>query len=134
MRNDVKRGDFKRKVQGSVPFWGATIAWFSIFYGVFLIVFGDYMHSLFSRLFDVFPDWFIAVVLIISAVVKLVGIYSKNKKLMRVGIVALSAVWTAIEAVYLVFSFGIGYPSPSFLFVGLIVVICYRVAKKGDFG
>ncbi len=130
----LKEEILRERCKGAFPFWGTTIAWFSIFYGVFLIVFGGYMHSLFSRLFDVVPDWFIAVVLIISAVVKLVGIYSKNKKIMRIGIVALSAVWTAVEAVYLVFSFGIGYPSPSFLFVGLIVVICYRVAKKGDFG
>ncbi|MGH2064784.1 hypothetical protein ACRCJ1_00095 [Aerococcus sp. L_4] len=130
----IKEEILQEKCKGAFPFWGAAIAWFSIFYGIFLIVFGEYMHSLFSRLFDVVPDWLIAVVLITSAVIKIVGIYSKNKKLMRIGIVALSAVWTAIEAVYLVFSFGIGYPSPSFLFVGLIVVICYRVAKKGDFG
>ena len=116
------------------PFFGAAIAWFSIGFSMFLIYFGDYMHSLFSSLFDIVPDGIIAAILITSAVIKLIGIYSKNKKLKRVGIVALSAIWTAIEAVYLVFSFGIGYPSPSFLFVGLVVVICYRVAKKGDFG
>ena len=130
----LKEEILREKCKGAFPFWGGAISWFSIFFGIFLIIFGDYMHSLFSRLFDVVPDGIIATVLIISAVIKLVGIYSKNKKLMRIGIVSLSAVWTAIEAVYLVFSFGIGYPSPSFLFVGLIVVICYRVAKKGDFG
>lgn len=130
----LKEELLREKCKGAFPFWGGAIAWFSIFYGIFLLIFGDYMHSLFSKLFDVVPDGFIATVLITCAIIKLVGIYSKNKKLMRVGIVALSAVWTAVEAVYLVFSFGIGYPSPSFLFVGLIVVICYRVAKKGDFG
>jgi len=134
VRNDIKRGDFKRKVQGSFPVLGLLISILSLFYGSFILIYGDYMHSLFSRLFDVIPDWSIALLLIASALIKLLGIYKKNKKVMRIGIVCLSAVWTAITAVYLVYSFGVGYPNPSFLFMGFIAIACYRVAKKGDFG
>jgi len=130
IKEELKREHRK----GSFPFFGFSIAVLSLCYGGFLLLFGDYMHSLFSRLFDVIPDWPIALWLIGSALIKLVGIRKGYKKLMRIGIVLLSAVWTAIAAVYTVFSFTTGYPSPSFLFLVFIVVVCYRVSKKGDFG
>lgn len=130
----VKEEILKEKCKGAFPFWGCSISLLSLFFGSFILVYGDYMHSLFSRLFDVIPDWSIALLLITSALIKLLGIYKKNKKIMRVGVICLSAVWTAITAVYLVYSFGVGYPNPSFLFMGFISIACYRVAKKGDFG
>ena len=130
----IKEELMREKTQGSFPFFGFSIAILSLCYGGFILIFGDYMHSLFSKLFDVIPDWTIALWLIVSALVKLVGIYKRHKYLMRIGIVLLSAVWTAIAAVYTVFSFTTGYPSPSFLFLIFIVVVCYRVSKKGDFG
>lgn len=130
----IKEELMREKKRGSFPFIGFSIAILSLVYGGFLLIFGDYMHSLFSKLFDLIPDWPIALWLIGSALVKLVGIRKQHKKLMRIGIVLLSAVWTAIAAVYTVFSFTTGYPSPSFLFLIFIVVICYRVSKKGDFG
>lgn len=120
--------------KGSFPFFGFSIAVLSLLFGGFLLIFGDYMNSLFSRLFELIPDWPIAIWLIVGAVCKLTGIRKGSKKLMRIGIVLLSAVWTAIAAVYTVFSFTTGYPSPSFLFLIFIVVVCYRVSKKGDFG
>lgn len=92
------------------------------------------MNTLLTSLFELIPDWPIALWLIGSAIIKLIGIYKRHKKLKRIGIVLLSAVWTAIAAVYTVFSFTTGYPSPSFLFMIFIVVVCYRVSKKGDFG
>lgn len=122
------------KGKRAFPFWGYSISILSLAYGSFILIYGDYMHSLFSKLFDVIPDWTIALLLITSALIKLLGIYKKNKKFMRVGIICLSAVWTAITAVYLVYSFGVGYPNPSFLFMGFVTIVCYRVAKKGDFG
>ncbi|MGH2116566.1 hypothetical protein [Aerococcus sp. L_32] len=130
----IKDEILQEKSRGSFPFFGFSIAILSLFYGGFLLIFGDYMHSLFSKLFDLIPDWPIALWLIGSALIKLVGIHKRQKQLMRIGIVLLSAVWTAIAAVYTVFSFTTGYPSPSFLFLIFIVVVCYRVSKKGDFG
>ena len=129
----IKEELIREQTKGSFPFYGFSIAVLSLVYGGFLLVFGDYMHSLFSKLFDVIPDWSIALWLIGSSLIKLVGIYKGHKMLKRIGIVILSAVWTAIAAVYTVFSFTTGYPSPSFLFLIFIVVICYRVSKKGDF-
>ena len=130
----LKEEILREKGKGAFPFWGYSISILSLFYGGFILIYGDYMHSLFSRLFDVIPDWSIALLLIISALIKLIGIRKQNKKIMRIGIVFLSAVWTAITAVYLVYSFGQGYPNPSFLFMSFITIACYRVAKKGDFG
>ena len=130
----IKEELMREQTKGSFPFFGFSIAILSLCYGGFILIFGDYMHSLFSRLFDVIPDWPIALWLIGSALIKLVGIRKGYKKLMRIGIVLLSAVWTAIAAVYTVFSFTTGYPSPSFLFMIFIVVVCYRVSRKGDFG
>ena len=130
----VKEEILREKCKGAFPFWGYSISLLSIFYGGFILIYGDYMHSLFSKLFDVIPYWSIALLLIASALIKLTGIYKKNKKVMRVGVICLSAVWTAITAVYLVYSFGIGYPNPSFLFMGFVTFACYRVARKGDFG
>ena len=63
---------------------------------VFLLIFGNYMDSLFRELFDVIPDWPIALWLVVSAIVKLIGIRKRDKKLKRIGIVLLSAVWTCI--------------------------------------
>lgn len=130
----IKEELMLEKKRDSFPFFGYSIAILSLAYGGFLLIFGDYMHSLFSKLFDLIPDWPIALWLIVSALIKLVGIRKRHKKLMRIGIVLLSAVWTAIAAVYTVFSFTTGYPSPSFLFLVFIVVVCYRISKKGDFG
>ena len=130
----LKEEILREKCKGVFPFWCYSISILSLFYGAFILIYGDYMHSLFSKLFDVIPDWSIALLLIASALIKLIGIHKQNKKIMRIGIVCLSAVWTAITAVYLVYSFGIGYPSPSFLFMGFIAIACYRVSKKGDFG
>lgn len=130
----IKEELIREKTKGSFPFYGFSIAVLSLVYGGFLLIFGDYMHSLFSKLFDIIPDWPIALWLIGSSVIKLVGIRKEHKKLKRIGIVLLSAVWTAIAAVYTVFSFTTGYPSPSFLFLIFIVVVCYRVSKKGGFG
>lgn len=130
----IKEEILREKCKGSFPFWGYSISLLSVFYGGFILIYGDYMHNLFSRLFDVIPDWTIALLLIASALIKLIGIHKQNKKIMRIGIVCLSAVWTAITAVYLVYSFGVGYPNPSFLFMGFIAIACYRVSKKGDFG
>lgn len=130
----IKEELIREKTKGSFPFYGFSIAVLSLVYGGFLLVFGDYMHSLFSKLFDIIPDWPIALWLIGSSLIKLVGIRKEHKMLKRIGIVLLSAVWTAIAAVYTVFSFTTGYPSPSFLFLVFIVVVCYRVSKKGDFG
>lgn len=130
----VKEEILREKCKGAFPFWGFSISLLSLFFGGFILMFGDYMHSLFSRLFDVIPDWTIGILLIVSALIKLVGIYKRNKKIMRVGIICLSAVWTAISSVYWVYSFGVGYPSPSFLIMSFVAIGCYRVAKKGDFG
>lgn len=130
----LKEEILREKCKGAFPFWGYSISLLSLFYGSFILIFGDYMHSLFSRLFDVIPDWPIGIILIASALIKLLGIHKRNKKIMRVGIICLSAVWTAITAVYWVYSFGVGYPNPSFLIIGFIAIACYRVAKKGDFG
>ena len=130
----IKEELIREQTMGSFPFFGFSIAILSLVYGGFLLIFGDYMHSLFSKLFDVIPDWPIALWLILSAICKLIGILKRHKQLMRIGIVLLSAVWTAITAVYTVFSFTTGYPSPSFIFLAFIVVVCYRVARKGDFG
>lgn len=130
----LKEEILREKCKGSFPFFGFSIAVLSLCYGGFILIFGDYMNTLYTRLFELIPDWPIAVWLIGSALIKLVGIHKGHKKLMRIGIVLLSAVWTAIAAVYTVFSFTTGYPNPSFLFMIFIVVVCYRVSKKGDFG
>ena len=130
----LKEEILKENRKRAFPFWGFSISLLSLFFGSFILVFGDYMYSLFSKLFDLIPDWTIAILLITSALIKLIGIRKKNKKVMRIGIICLSAIWTAITAVYLVYSFGIGYPNPSFLFMGFITIACYRVARKGDFG
>ncbi|MFE2777504.1 hypothetical protein ACFXEB_06670 [Aerococcus urinaeequi] len=130
----VKEEILKEKSNEPFPFYGFSIAVLSLCYGGFLLIFGDYMDGLFTTLFEVIPDWPIAVFLIGSAVIKLLGIHKQHKKLKRIGIVLLSAVWTAIAAVYAVYSFTVGYPNPSFLIMAFIVVVCYRVSKKGDFG
>lgn len=130
----IKEELIREQTKTSFPFFGFSIAVLSLVYGGFLLIFGDYMNTLYTRLFELIPDWPIAVWLIGSALIKLVGIHKGYKKLKRIGIVLLSAVWTAIAAVYTVFSFTTGYPNPSFLFMIFIVVVCYRVSKKGDFG
>ena len=130
----IKEELIREQTKGSFPFFGFSIAILSLIFGGFLLIFGDYMDSLFTRLFDLIPDWPIALCLIGSALIKLIGIYKRHKKLMRIGIVLLSAVWTAIAAVYTIFSFTTGYPNPSFLFMIFVVVVCYRVSRKGDFG
>ena len=130
----VKEEIINERNKEPFPFYGFSIAVLSLCYGIFLLIFGDYMDGLFSTLFEMIPDWPIAFWLVASAVVKLIGIHKRDKKLKRIGIVLLSAVWTAITAVYWVYSFGVGYPSPYFLLVSFITITCYRVAKKGDFG
>lgn len=84
-------------------------------------------------LFEVVPEWSLACLLIVAGVIKIIGIIKRDKKLMRAGIITLSAVWTGTFVIYTYFSFGVGYPSPFYLLIGFVVVVCYRVARKGDF-
>ena len=130
----VKEEILKERNKEPFPFYGFSIAVLSLCYGIFLIIFGDYMNTLLAELFEIIPDWPISLWLVVGSVINLIGIRKRDKKLKRIGIVLLSAVWTAIAAVYIVFGFTTGYPNPTFLFMIFIVAVCYRLSKKGDFG
>ena len=81
----VKEEILKERNKEPFPFYGFSIAVLSLCFGVFLLIFGNYMDSLFSTLFEMIPDWPIAFWLVASAVVKLIGIHKRDKKLKRIG-------------------------------------------------
>lgn len=129
LAEDIKKARDKRPPH----FYGFTIAAFSILYGEFILRVDGFLLSWTEPYFQVIPVTLIGILLIIAGAIKISGIILNNTFLRKIGIWSLSGVWSGLFVLALSFSFGTGYPHPSYLFNGLFFVICLRVSIRGNF-
>ena len=132
MANKVSE-KLKEELEQEKPsyFWGMTIAIVSVMNGFHLL----FYPSVLSERLDVYllgvnEDIF-GVALVLFGAIKLIGIMIDSVNMRGVGIVGLSIVWGMLWVVALMFSFGIGYPSTTYLSNGLMLVACLRISYRG---
>lgn len=116
------------------PILGLFIAVLSILYGEFTIRVDGYFISHVEPYLKGLPEDAIGGILLVLGVIKLIGIFARSYKWKRRGIIGLSAAWSGLFAIATTFSFGTGYPHPSWMFFLLTVGICLIESSKGDFG
>lgn len=100
--------------------------WFTYYYDGYLIA---NVEPYFSRV----PEDLIGMSLVLFSVIKGLGVMTSRTVLKRIGILGMSATWTGILVLALTFSFGSGYPNPSYQFMGFVTAICFTISLKGDF-
>lgn len=115
------------------PFWGAAIAIVSILQGEFIMRVDGYLLEHSEPYLQNLPEELIGLILVIFGAVKLIGLISRNNRIKKYGILGLSSVWTGLFIISFTYSFGTGFPHPSWILYGLAVAVCYRVSLKGDF-
>lgn len=130
LKNDLKYASNKRPSD----FWGALIALVSMLYGEFIFRVDGYFLANAEPYLNKLPENVIGITLAFAGILKLVGLFTQYKPLKRLGIWLLSGIWSGFFFVALTYSFGTGYPHPTYMFIGLITVGCFRVSFKGDYG
>lgn len=115
-------------------FWGTLIALVSILYGEFIFRVDGYFLSNAEPYLSSLPENIIGISLALASILKLIGLITQNRLLKRLGIWLLSGIWSGFFFVALTYSFGTGYPHPTYIFIGLVTIGCFRVSLKGDYG
>lgn len=129
----LERVTQEAELKKSSFFWGKVVSYFSIFHALFLLVQPDFILVPLDTYLLGINQRLIGGLLIVVAVTKLVGIYFDSDTLRVLGIIGLSGVWGVLFTLSLMWSFGIGYPSNTFLSAGFMLVAILRVAYKGVF-
>lgn len=132
---DKKLADDIKKARNKQPprFYGLSIAIFSILYGEFIIRVDGFLLSWTEPYFQSIPVTLLGLLLITAGTIKLIGSLSNNLTLRKIGIWSLSGIWSGLFVLALTFSFGTGYPHPSYLFNGYFLAICLRVSIRGKY-
>lgn len=112
-------------------FWGMTIAIASVMNGFHLLFYESVIvERLEAYMLGVNEDIF-GIALVLFGLIKLIGIVVDSWLMRGVGIVGLSIIWGMLWVVALMFSFGIGYPSTTYISNGVMLVACLRVSYRG---
>lgn len=120
-KKQVKKNHYLGMSVGIVSF--LTGMFFTIFSGELSVFFQPYLKNV--------PEIFVGVTLVIFGVMKVIGILTNNMLLRKISIVALSFLWGSLFVVSTVYSFGIGFPSISFIFAGKVAADCMRISTRG---
>ncbi|MFL2132990.1 hypothetical protein [Desemzia sp. FAM 23990] len=129
LKQDLQNASSKRPSD----FWGALIAGVSILYGEFIFRVDGYFINNAEPYLNKMPENVIGLMLVFLGCLKLVGLISHNRTLKKLGIWSLSGMWSGLFFVALTFSFGTGYPDPSYIFILPMMIGCFRVSLKGDY-
>lgn len=129
LKQDLQKASNKRPSD----FWGALIAIVSVLYGEFIYRVDGYLIANAEPYLSKLPENIIGAALMILGLLKITGLVLQYKPLKKVGIWLLSGIWSGLFFVALTYSFGTGYPHPSYLFMGMIAIGCFRVSLKGDY-
>lgn len=120
-KKQAKKSRYLSMSVGIVSF--LTGMFFTIFSGELSVFFQPYLKNV--------PEIFVGVTLVIFGVMKVIGILTNNMLLRKISIVALSFLWGSLFVVSTVYSFGIGFPSISFIFAGKVAADCMRISTRG---
>lgn len=129
LKQDLQKASNKRPSD----FWGALIAFVSVLYGEFIFRVDGFLIANAEPYLSKLPENTIGILLMIFGVLKLAGLGLQYKPLKKIGIWLLSGMWSGLFFVALTYSFGTGYPHPSYIFMGMIAIGCFRVSFKGDY-
>lgn len=129
LKQDLQKASNKRPSD----FWGALIAIVSVLYGEFIYRVDGYLIANAEPYLSKLPENIIGAALMILGLLKITGLVLQYKPLKKVGIWLLSGIWSGLFFVALTYSFGTGYPHPSYIFMGMIAIGCFRVSLKGDY-
>ena len=133
MTNKQLEKDILKAKKRRPSFFGAALAVFSILYGQFIIQVEGYFLTITETYFHLLPSRLIGALLVLAGSIKIIGILTDYTPMRKIGIWALSGLWSGLFVLALTFSFGSGYPNSSYLFNGLVLVICLRVSLRGNY-
>jgi uncharacterized membrane protein AbrB (regulator of aidB expression) len=125
--------DDERKKKPPFAFWGLVVALLSILYGEFIIRVDGYLLTHSEPYMQNLPEEFIGWFLVIAGITKIIGVFTEYKVLKRFGIIMLGGMWSGLALVSFTYSFGTGFPHPSWMFAVATMAACWRIARKGDF-
>lgn len=132
--NKLKEDIEELRCRKPTNIWGYIISIFSIWYGVFNILNGTYLLSRIEPYLQrIVSVDILAYCLVVFSTVKLLGIIFNNTLARKIGIWALTGMWSGLFVLALTFSFGTGYPHATYGFNALALVICLVVSFKGDY-
>lgn len=112
-------------------FWGIAVSVYSILYGLFYVIYKGYMISHAQPFMSFLPETLIGMLLIMFGLLKITGIVTDNRVIRLIGIVGLSAIWGGMLFITTSYSFGLGYPDPSFIDKLFVWTACLRISLKG---
>ena len=119
--------------KGYFPFHTSLITLTSIFYGLYVYFNAGYIINTIDPHFNFITEGVISVLTIMSGIVLIIGLLTKNGHVKRIGIVLMSFIWGLIFTLTLIWSLGAGYPAPNFIIYGYFLLSCLIVSYKGDF-
>ncbi len=132
-RELMKQINKERSKKPPFAFWGMMISVVSLLYGEFIWRVDGFFLNHAEPYMQKLPENFIGIFLIFGAVIKLIGVFTEIKICKRWGIWLLGGAWSGLFVVTTAFSFGTGYPHPSWIFALMLMVSSFRIAFKGDF-
>lgn len=110
---------------------GVSVSVVSMLTGLFFVLNSGGLSVYFNPYVKEVPEDFIGLMLVFFGIMKLIGIVKGNNVIRRISIVALSFLWGGLFVVSTVYSFGIGFPSVSFIFAGKLAADCMRISTRG---
>ena len=130
LMQDIREAKRKRPF----PVLGLLVAVLSITHGEFIFRVDGYFLAHAEPYLSMLPEDIIGIVLIVLGVLKIMGIVFKSHWLKRVGIVGISGTWAGLSLVSVTYSFGTGFPHPSWQFMFFVTAICLLESRRGDYG
>ena len=112
-------------------FWGITLAIVSVMNGLHLLFYDGVIVDRLDAYFLGANEDIFGLALVLFGTIKLIGIVIDSVNMRGVGIVGLSITWGMLWVVALMYSFGLGYPSTTYLSNGMMLVACLRVSYRG---
>lgn len=129
LKRDIRKATNEKKRS----FWGSLIAVVSILQGEFIVRVDGYLLEHSEPYLKNLPESAIGWLLILFGLIKLIAVIVKNNRFKKYAIWGLSALWTGLFLIALTYSFGTGFPHPSWITYMMVMISCYRVSLKGDF-
>lgn len=132
MSKEIIEGLEESKKQAKkVHYLGMSVGIVSFLTGMFFTLFSGELSVFFQPYLKNVPEIFVGMTLIGFGLMKVIGILTNNMLLRKISIVALSFLWGSLFVVSTVYSFGIGFPSISFIFAGKVAADCMRISTRG---
>lgn len=129
LKSDMEK--IKRKKQ--IPAWGLLIGVVSVLFGEYIIRVDGFFVSVSEPILRNVNENGIGSVLLVLGVVKIISLLLDCKFAARLSIILLTVVWSALFMTAFAFSFGTGYPHPSYISNGAMAVACLIVSWRGNF-